>query len=88
MVMLTMDSPTTGSKTFDAFKALAMNGSSSTTSSTGGSTGSSSGSGTTASGSAAASASAVPKAGEGAKPIVNMALLMLVGVFGLFFVGL
>jgi hypothetical protein len=87
MVMLTMGSPTNGSKTFDAFKALAVNGSSSTTSSTG-STGSSSASGTAASGSAAASTTAVPKAGEGAKPIVNMALLMLVGVFGLFFVGL
>ncbi|GAM35348.1 hypothetical protein TCE0_017f03619 [Talaromyces pinophilus] len=86
-MVFAINAPTNGSKTFDAFKALAVNGSSSTTSSTG-STGSSSASGTAASGSAAASTTAVPKAGEGAKPIVNMALLMLVGVFGLFFVGL
>lgn len=74
---------TTGSKTFDAFKALAMNSSTSTTS-----TGSTSGASGTASGTAAAATTSVPTAGEGAKPIVNMALLMLVGVFGLFFVGL
>lgn len=79
-----LGSATNGSKTFDAFQALAMNSSTSSTTSTG-STGSSSG---TASGSAAAATTSVPTAGEGAKPIVNMALLMLVGVFGLFFVGL
>lgn len=83
MVMLMMDRATNGSKTFDAFQALAMNSSSTSTS-----TGSTSGASGTASGTAAAATTGVPKAGDAAKPIVNMALLMLVGVFGLFFVGL
>ncbi|EED22312.1 conserved hypothetical protein [Talaromyces stipitatus ATCC 10500] len=98
-MVFAINAPTTGAKTFSAFQAMAMNGTSSSStsgsgsgssgsSSSGSGSGSSSGASGSASGSAAASSStAVPKAGDGAKPMVDMTMLMLVGVFGLFFAG-
>lgn len=85
-----MSSPESGAKTFEAYQSLAMNSSSSSSTGSSGSSGSSTGSsGSSASSSAAAMASSMPAAaGEGAKPMVDMALLLSVGVAGLYFIGL